>query len=216
MYNKFNSLLALKKSWKKIIINFVIELSSSKRRDVVYDSILIIIDRYIKMIKYILIIKKIDVAKLIKVFFEKIVLRFDISDEIMNDRNFMFINEFWSAICYHARIRRRLNIVFHSQTNEQTERQNQMFKHYLKCFVNEKQINWTNLLSLTEFVSNNNLHNSADSTSFHLMYKYHSKIRYEVENNFSEKKISSTKDRVEQLQSFWMNFEKRLKKVAEY
>ena len=75
-------------------MNFVIELSSSKKRDVVYDLILMIIDRYIKMIKYILIIKKIDVAKLTKMFFEKIVLCFDMSNEIVNDKSFMFINEF--------------------------------------------------------------------------------------------------------------------------
>ena len=91
-----------------------------------------------------------------------------------------------------------------------------MLEHYLRCFVNEKQINWTNLLSLTEFVNNNNLHNFADVTSFYLMYKYYSEIRYEVENNFFEKKISSAKDRVEQLQNLQKNFEKRLKKIAEY
>ena len=75
-------------------MNFIIELFSNKRRDVVYDSILMIIDRYIKMIKYISIIKKIDVAKLTKVFFEEIVLHFDMSNEIMSDRNFVFTNEF--------------------------------------------------------------------------------------------------------------------------
>ena len=75
-------------------MNFVIELFLSKRRDVVYDSILMIVDRYIKMIKYISIIKKIDVAELMKVFFKEIVLRFNMSDEIVNNKNFMFINEF--------------------------------------------------------------------------------------------------------------------------
>ena len=158
-----------------------------------------IVDWYIKMIEYISIIKKINVAELTKVFFEKVVLRFNISDEIVNNRNSVFTNEFWSAICYHARIQRRLNIVFHSQTNEQIEHQNQMFKYYLKYFVNEKQINWINLLSLTEFVNNNNLYNSVDFTSFHLMYEYHSKICYKVENNFLKEKISSAKNRVEQL-----------------
>ena len=69
-------------------------LSLNKKRDVVYDSILIIIDRYIKMIKYVLIIKKTDVAKLTKMFFKKIILRFDMSDEIMNNRKFMFTNMF--------------------------------------------------------------------------------------------------------------------------
>ena len=189
---------------------------SNKRRGVVYDFILMIIDRYIKMIKYVSIIKKIDAAELTKMFFEKIVLRFNMSDEIVNDRKFVFTNVFWFAICYHARIQRRLNIAFHLQTNEQIERQNQMLEHYLKCFVNEKQINWTNLLSLAEFVSNNSLHNFASATSFYLMYEYHSKIRYEVENNFFKEEISSTKDRVEQLQNLRKNFEKQLKKVAEY
>ena len=75
-------------------MNFITRLLSNKRRDVVYNSILIIIDRYIKMIKYILIIKKIDVAELTKMFFEKIILRFDMSDEIVNDRKFVFTNMF--------------------------------------------------------------------------------------------------------------------------
>ena len=189
---------------------------SNKKRDVIYDLILIIIDWYIKMIKYISIIKKIDVTELTKIFFKKIVLYFDMSDEIVNDKKFIFMNMFWFAICYHARIRQHLNIIFYSQTNEQIKRQNQMFKHYLKCFVNEKQINWINLLSLTKFVNNNNLHNFASVTLFYLMYKYYSKIQYEVENNFFEKKILLTKNRVEQLQNLQKNFKKRLKKVAKY
>ena len=60
------------------------------------------------------------------------------------------------------------------------------------------------------------MHNFANATPFYLMYKYHSEIRYEIENNFFEEKISSTKDRVEQLQNFQKSFEKRLKKAAEY
>ena len=69
---------------------------------------------------------------------------------------------------------------------------------------------------LIKFVNNNNLHNFASATSFYLMYKYHLKIWYEVENNFFKKKILSAKNRVEQLQNFRKNFEKRLKKVAKY
>ena len=75
-------------------MNFVMRLPLNKKRDVVYDSILMIIDQYIKMIKYILIIKKIDVAELTKMFFEKVVLRFDISNEIVNDKKSVFTNVF--------------------------------------------------------------------------------------------------------------------------
>ena len=75
-------------------MNFVIELFLNKRRDVVYDLILMIIDRYMKMIKYISIIRKIDVAELTKIFFEKIVLHFNMSNEIVNNKNSVFTSEF--------------------------------------------------------------------------------------------------------------------------
>ena len=60
------------------------------------------------------------------------------------------------------------------------------------------------------------MHNSASVTLFYLMYKYYLKIRYEVENNFFEKKILLIKDCVEQLQNLLKNLKKQLKKVAEY
>ena len=75
-------------------MNFVIDLSSSKRDKIVYNLILVIVDKCTKMIKYLLIIIKIDVAKLTNVFFEKIVLHFDMSTDIVNDKNFLFINVF--------------------------------------------------------------------------------------------------------------------------
>ena len=72
-----------------------------------------IVDRCTKMIKYLSVIIKIDVAKLIKLFFKKIVLYFNISADIVNDKNFLFINAFWSVFCYHAKIKRWLNTVFY-------------------------------------------------------------------------------------------------------
>ena len=75
-------------------MNFVTNLPSSKRDKIIYNLIFVIVDKYTKMIKYLLIIIKIDVAKLTNVFFKKIVLYFDISADIVNDRNFSFINVF--------------------------------------------------------------------------------------------------------------------------
>ena len=101
-------------SWKEIFMKFIIDLLSNKREDVVYNAIFAIIDKCTKMIKYLSRNIKIDVAKLTKVFFEKIVLHFDISTDIVNDQNFLFINVFWSALYYHAKIKRQLNKIFHS------------------------------------------------------------------------------------------------------
>ena len=46
------------------------------------------------MIKYIFIIIRIDVAKLAKVFFDKIVLRFETLINIVNDKKFVFTSVF--------------------------------------------------------------------------------------------------------------------------
>ena len=75
-------------------MNFMIDLLSSKCEDVIYNIIFVIVNKCIKIIKYLSVFIIIDVAKLIKLFFEKIVLRFDISVDIVNDKNFLFINIF--------------------------------------------------------------------------------------------------------------------------
>ena len=46
------------------------------------------------MIKYLSIIKQIHVAELIQMFLKKLVLRFNKSNKIVSDRNFVFTNEF--------------------------------------------------------------------------------------------------------------------------
>ena len=75
-------------------MNFVIELSFNKYKNVVYDVILVIINRYIKVIRYLFIFIIVDVVALAKLFFIEIVYRYDMFYDIVNDRDFMFISVF--------------------------------------------------------------------------------------------------------------------------
>ena len=75
-------------------MNFVIELSFNKYKNVVYNAILVMINRYIKMIKYLFMFIIIDVVALTKLFFVEIVYRYNMSYNIINDRDFMFTNVF--------------------------------------------------------------------------------------------------------------------------
>ena len=165
------------------------------------------------MIKYILVIIKIIVVKLTKIFFEKIVLQYDVSNDIMSDKKFVFINAFWLIVCYYAKIKRKLNIVFYSQINKQIEKQNQVLKHYFRIFVDVEQTQWVNQLSLIEFVYNNINHNFIDCFLFYLLYDFNSKIHYEIENDFVEKKISTIKNRIKHLHEIKQILTKRLKYV---
>ena len=75
-------------------MNFIIELLFNKYKNVVYDAILVIINRYIKMIKYLPVSITIDAAALTKLFFIEIICRYDMSYDIINDRNFIFTSVF--------------------------------------------------------------------------------------------------------------------------
>ena len=66
----------------------------SKFKNVIYNDILIIMNRFIKMIKYLFIKITIDIVTLMKIFYNKIIYRYNMSNDIVNDRDFIFINNF--------------------------------------------------------------------------------------------------------------------------
>jgi hypothetical protein len=80
-----------------------------------------------------------------------------------------------------------LSIIFHSQTDKQTEHQNQTLKHYLHCYFNEKQDNWVNLLSLAEFAYINTKQATINAVSslqwWNIMFQFITMLR-----TMSEKK----------------------------
>jgi len=60
----------------------------------VYNLIFIIVDRYKKIIKYIFVIIKINIIKLAKMFFDKIILRFETLINIISNKEFVFTSVF--------------------------------------------------------------------------------------------------------------------------
>ncbi len=120
-YDELKLLFQFTNFWKEITMNFITDLSSSKWKKVVYDLILIIVNHYMKMIHYLSMKKTLTVVKLTKLFFEKIILRYEISNDIIIDKNSLFINAFWSEICFYMKMKQQLSIVFYLQTNDQTE-----------------------------------------------------------------------------------------------
>jgi len=60
----------------------------------VYDLILIIVDRYIKIMCYLLIKKTLTIVELTELFFEKVVLRYKILNNIIIDKDSLFISAF--------------------------------------------------------------------------------------------------------------------------
>ena len=156
-----------------------------------------------KMTRYLLIKKTLTVVKLTELFFEQIALRYEILNDIIINRNNLFINVFWSEICYHAKIKWWLSIVFHLQTDDQTEQQNQTLKHYLSVYCLEKQDDWATLLLIVEFMYHQTKHSSLSCSFFKVMYNYKSIFDIHIENYAMKEEMSAAKECIEMLQDVW-------------
>ena len=131
-------LLISMRQFSEISMNFMTDFSSSTLDDFIHNTVLVIVDWYTKIVKYFSIIKSVDVCGLANPMYCHIFLMFDWSESIVSNWDSVFINVYWSAICEHIKIKRHLSITFHSQMNGQTERQNSIFKQYLRCFWSQK------------------------------------------------------------------------------
>ena len=61
-------------------------------------------------------------------------------------------------------------IVYHLQTDGQTEQVNQVLEQYFWCYVNYNLSNWLDLLPSVEFAYNNQAHESIKESPFFLEY----------------------------------------------
>ena len=155
------------------------------------------VDRFTKIARYLPTIKTIAAAELADLFFDEVIYRYSIPTGIVSDRGSVFISAFWSAVCYHTKIKRRISTAFHPQTDSQTERQNQILEYFLRTFTNSEQTNWAKLLPVAEFAYINSLHSSVSYSPFFAGYGYNPEIHWEAGDGSLRGEILSAKERVE-------------------
>ena len=120
-----------------------------------YDSILIIVDWFTKMIYYKLVKITINILDLAKVIINMIARYHSLPDSIITNKDSLFTSKLSFLLCYFLRIKQKLFTSFYSQTNSSTKRQNSIKETYLRVFVNWKQNYWVCFLPMAEFIYNN-------------------------------------------------------------
>ena len=111
------SLLVSKQRWRNIVMNFIVDLLSAKR----YNVICIIIDRFIKKRHYVFCWSDEQGLNAEKIAFIIIwnVFRFhELSDTIVSDKDSQFISMIWKHMCARLHIKTNMSTAFHSLTNE--------------------------------------------------------------------------------------------------
>ncbi|MBW0509634.1 hypothetical protein O181_049349 [Austropuccinia psidii MF-1] len=112
-------------------------------------------------------ITSLDLAHL---FIKNIFSKHDLPSTIVSDRGSLFLSSFWTNLCQQLKISRDLSNAYHPETDEQTERVNQILEQYFQMYVSYHQDYWNTCLPLAEFAYNNADHYSTKQSPFFTVY----------------------------------------------
>jgi transposase InsO family protein len=213
-YGTMQALPSPDQPWKEIALDFMSGVPLSMRDGVAYDAILVVVDRYSKMALYFPVSKTITAVQTADILIDRVFSRFGFPSGIVSDRDPRFTSEFWSDLCYYAKITRRMSTAFHPQTDGQTERQNQTLQEYLRSFCTTCQMEWAKQLPIAEFAYNNAIRSDLGVSPFRVVLGYDPQMYFDTEDSVPEGRIPAAKERIKHLAELRKDLQKRLEDAS--
>ena len=144
----------LEKPQMHISANFITKLPLTQE----YNSILVVVDRLMKMVHFIPTIENTLAEGLAWLFIDNVWKLHGLPESIILDQRPQFATGIMQELNKMLGIKSKLLMVFHSQTDGQTERVNQELEQYLRMFISYRQEQWPEWLGTAEFAYNNKAH----------------------------------------------------------
>jgi penicillin V acylase-like amidase (Ntn superfamily) len=94
-------------------MDFIVDLPPSNRNGRVYNSILVIVDRFTKNAIYIPYNKTYTIEDLTNIFYKEIICKYSVPKGIVLDRGSVFTSTYWSSFCYATYTRRKLSTTYY-------------------------------------------------------------------------------------------------------
>jgi transposase InsO family protein len=214
-YGKLESLPVPNGPWQEVSLDFITQLPSSFIGTKAYDAILVIVDRYTKMARFIPTTTDIAAPEFAALFHENIELKYGAPKGIVSDRDTRITSKFWAEVCTYSLIKRRMSTAFHPQTDGQTEILNRILENYLRAYTSLEQMNWAKLLPSAEFAYNNSRSSSTKTTPFMALYGYSPELRFDIEDTVTTGEAPAARDRVIRLQELRDRLQEELLKSQE-
>ncbi|TKX19703.1 integrase core domain-containing protein [Elsinoe australis] len=164
-------------------MDFITDLPPANQGSDVVDSIMVLVDRVSKYVRYIAVRKDMEAKDLADVVEREILSRYGFAKSWVSDRGSLFTSKFWSFLCWRWKTQRRLSTAFHPQTDGATERQNQVIEQYLRCFINWHQDDWPQWLYWAEFAHNNAYSASLGERPFTYVFGQRARLPDDVEDD---------------------------------
>ena len=122
--------------FSEIMMDFIIDFPTCNWQSQVFNSILVLVNRYMKMTIYIPSRINWKAETIADVVTKTLLWKHGSSEAFILDRSSLFTAHYWKAFCTHLTIHCRYSTVFHSQTDRQTKQQNQTLEQYLRSYIN--------------------------------------------------------------------------------
>ena len=127
-----------KKPWTYLIVDLITKLLLVLEKNV----ILVVYDRLSKMIYFVATTEGISTENLVRLFRDNVWKLHRLPESVILDRKPQFVVELTKELNKILGIKMRLLIVFHPQTDGQTEQINQKLKQYLRFLTEYRQRDW--------------------------------------------------------------------------
>ena len=122
------------------------------------------------MVYFIPTTEKMSAEGLARLFRDNIWKLHGLPESIISDREPWFVAGLMQELNRILEIESKILMVFHPQTDRQTERVNQELEQYLRMFINHRQEQWPEWLGTAEFTYNNKVHSSTRMSPFKANY----------------------------------------------
>lgn len=157
------------KPWEIVSMDLLTDLPESEG----YDSILVVVDRFSKMIRLIRTNKTMNSHALVRLCWDQVWKDFGLPRVIISDRGPQFASKFVRAHNEAFKIKTALSTAYHPQTDGQSERMIQEVQKVLRMYVNHFQNDWSSKVTTVEFAMNNTIKSSTGYTPFYLVMGQH-------------------------------------------
>ena len=156
--------------WDQVTMDLITQLPRTTNGK---DAIVVVVDKYSKMIHCIPTTTTVDAPSLARLFYDHIVRLHGLPSSIISDRDPRFTSTFWQQLWKQMGTKLAMSTAYHPQADGQSERANRTIEEMLRAYVNQKQNDWDQHLTAVEIAYNNSKQSSTGFSPFYLNYGYH-------------------------------------------
>ena len=155
------------KPWQIITADFIVGLPKSNG----FDAIFVCCNMFTKMTHFVPCNDTVTVEQTVDLFQRHTFSKYGIPEQLIADRGPQFSSKLFRALFKTLGIKPTMSTAYHPQTDGQTERMNQELEQTLRAFINFRQDNWEDILSM-KFSIGGRRYSATKRSPFHLMYGY--------------------------------------------